>query len=251
MGLLDRTHWVQFELSNMCNLAWWHEKCPMHAEMASPYRFKDPRHLPAEIVYHVLDTLAEMDYKSAVYFNHYNEATVDPRLIEFIRYARKILPTNIIEFTTNGVFLSKQLAIEMRDAGLTGLHVTLYGSQADRNATQKRIQRDIVPVFGPDTTGILTWGLDERLCGYEHEYYEESQGNCYAPFSAIVITRDAEWALCCRDWKRTVTFGSLKENTFEELLNMPEPHEAFKQLSTGHREIFDVCMRCKSAITPG
>ena len=223
----------------------------MHSEMASPYRFKKPRHLPAKVVYHVLDTLARMDYKSAVYFNHYNEATVDPRLMEFVRYARKVLPTNIIEFTSNAVFMSKQLAIELRDAGLTGFHATLYGSQADRNATQKRMQEEIIPIFEADTTGILTWGLDDRLCDYKREYYRENQGNCYAPFSAIVITRDAEWALCCRDWRRTVTFGNLYENTFEALLKEPEPHEAFRQLSTGHREVFDICRRCKSAITPG
>jgi len=251
MGLLDRTHWVQFELSNMCNLAWWHKECPVHLEMASPYRFKDPRHLPAEIVYRTLDELPGLAYEGAVYFNHYSEATVDPRLSEFIRYARKRLPGNTIEFTTNGVFLSRQLALELRDAGLTGLHVTLYGSQEDRNATQERVDRDIVPLFAPGTTGILSWGLDDRLCEYDKPAYQESQGNCYAPYSTIVITRDAEWALCCRDWRRTVTFGSLREHTLEELLAMPEPQEARRRLSVGEREIYDVCMHCKSAITPG
>lgn len=250
MGLLDRTHWVQFELSNMCNLAWWHKKCPMNSYMASPYRFKDPKHLPAEIVYRVLDLLVELGYESAVYFNHYNEPTVDPRLLEFIRYSRKVLPNNTIEFTSNGVFVSKQLAIELRDAGLTGLHVTLYGSQEDREATRRRMQEEIIPLFAPDTTNILSWKLDDRLCEYERDYLTD-RGNCYAPISTIVITVDGEWAMCCRDWKRTVTFGSLHKHSLEELLNMPEPWDVYRQLSTGHREVFDICRRCKSGITPG
>lgn len=250
MDILENTHWVQFELSNMCNLAWRHHECPMNLEMASPFRFKNPKHLPSKIVYHVLDALPRLGYLGAVYFNHYSEPTIDPRLTEFIRYARERLPGNTIEFTTNGVFLSKQLAIELRDAGLTGLHVTLYGSQEDRSATQKRIEEEIIPVFAPDTTGILQWALDDRLtCEYTRPIQVEG-GNCYAPISTIVITRDGDWALCCRDWKRTVTFGNLHEHTFEELLSAEEPWEAYDQLGTGHREIFEVCRRCTSAITP-
>jgi len=248
MTLFARTHCVALELSNTCQYAWLHKECPLHLEMASPFRVKEPRHLPGDLVRHVLDTLGAHGYKSTISFHQYNELLIDPRLFEFIRYARERCPEASIIILSNGGVLSRQLAEELKEAGLSGLWVTLYGSKEDRRATRERVQRDIMPLF-PEMCNVFTWRLDDRLCIYDREY--QDRGNCYAPYNTIVITRDAEWALCCRDWKRTVTFGSLKENTFEELLRLEEPRRVYKALRKGDRTVLDVCRRCKSAITPG
>ena len=145
--------------------------------------------------------------------------------------------------------LLRQLAEELKEAGLTRIHITLYGNQGDRKAMHEWVRREIMPLF-PEESNVLTWELDDRLSIYDQEH-QTDRGNCYAPLSTIVVTRDAEWALCCRDWKRTVTFGSLKENTFEELLRSEEPHRVYEALRVGDRTVLDICRRCKSAITPG
>ncbi len=249
MSLFAHTHFVQIELSNICQYAWLHKKCPVHLEMASPFRVKRPRHLSGDLVRHVLDTLGAYNYRSGITFQHYNEPLIDPRLFEFIRYAKKQCPKAKITAVSNGGYLSRQLAEELKEAGLDRIHVTLYGSQKDRDVMHKRVREEIMPLW-PQESNVLTWELDDRLSIYDRAY-QTGRGNCYAPLSTIVITRDAEWALCCRDWKRTVTFGSLKENTFEELLRLEEPRRVYEALRVGDRTVLDVCRRCKSAITPG
>jgi len=247
MTLFARTHYVQIELSNICQYAWLHKKCPVHLEMASPFRVKRPRHLPGDLVRHVLDTLGAYSYRGGITFQHYNEPLIDPRLFEFIRYAKKQCLNAKITAVSNGGYLSRQLAEELKEAGLDRIHVTLYGSQKDRDVMQRRVRKEIMPLW-PQECNVLTWGMDDRLCIYDREYLD--RGNCYAPLSSIIITRNAEWALCCRDWKRTVTFGSLMENTFEDLLRSEEPRRIYEALSHGDRTVLDVCRRCKSAITP-
>jgi len=210
---------------------------------------REPRHLPGGVVRDVLDTLGTHGYASTISFHQYNEPLVDPRLTEFIRYARGRCPKARIVVLSNGAFLSRQLTEELREAGLSGLWVTLYGGKRDREATRERVKREIMPVF-PETSNVQTWGLDDRLCIYGREY-QEGRGNCYAPLSTIVVTRDAEWGLCCMDWRRTVNFGSLREHSLEELLQAEEPYRVYDALSHGDRTVLDLCRRCKFAIMPG
>jgi MoaA/NifB/PqqE/SkfB family radical SAM enzyme len=247
--LFAKTHCVALELSNICQYAWLHKECPVHLEMASPFRVKRPRHLPGSIVRHVLDVLGEHGYASEINFHQYNEPLIDPRLFEFIRYARARCPDAKIVLVSNGGYLSRQLAEELREAGLSGIWVTPYGSQEDKAAVRDWITNEIEPVF-PGMANYFRWRLDDRLCIYDRDE-QVDRGNCYAPYSTIVITRDAEWALCCRDWKRTVTFGSLREQHFEDLLRSPEARQVYEALSHGDRSVLDVCRRCKSAIMPG
>jgi len=248
MTLFAHTHCVAFELSNTCPYAWLHKECPLNLEVASPFRLRETKHLSGDVVRKVLDTLGEHGYVSTISFHQYNESLVDPRLFEFVRYARKRCPEARIIILTNGVFLSRQLALELEEAGLSGLWVTLYGSQEDRKITWEWMKREIIPIFSE--SNVQTWGLDDRLCIYDREYQKDQGGNCYAPLSAIIVTRDAEWGLCCMDWKRTVSFGSLKEHSLEELLQAEEPHRIYAALSEGDRTVLDLCRRCTFAITP-
>jgi len=251
MTLFAHTHCVAFELSNTCPYAWLHKKCPLHLELASAFRLKETKHLPGSVVRAVLDTLGKHGYKSTISFHQYNEPLVDPRLFEFIRYARKQCPEARIIILTNGVFLSRQLALELEEAGLTGLWVTLYGGQEDEGATWEWMKREIIPIFSE--SNVQTWamndGLDDRLCIYDREYQTDRR-NCYAPFSAVIITRDAEWGLCCMDWKRTVSLGSLREHTLEELMQSGEPERIYAALQGGDRTVLDLCRRCTFTITP-
>jgi 2-deoxy-scyllo-inosamine dehydrogenase (SAM-dependent) len=228
--LKDTTN-IAFELSNTCQLACHHKRCPLSLEMVSPFRVKSPVHLDARIAYNTFDILGKYDYSEEISFHQYNEPLIDPRLFFLVHEARKRCPYSKRVILTNGLNLSEQLAIELKEVGVTHLWVTRYGSDEDKKATEEYVKNVIVPIFGDDNSGVLPWHkLDGRITIYDPRPTVDYNKNCYAPLCTIVITRNADVGLCCYDWRRTVTFGNLKENTLEEILRLGEMQYAYNDL---------------------
>jgi 2-deoxy-scyllo-inosamine dehydrogenase (SAM-dependent) len=249
-NILSETTNIAFELSNTCQLSCHHKRCPLSLEMVSPFRVANPVHLPAGVVRETLQVLGNYSYSEEISFHQYNEPLIDPRLFEFVREAKIECPGSKIVILTNGLNLSEQLAIELKQAGVTNLYVTRYGSDKDRIAIKEYAQSTIAPIFGDENCNVLPWEqLDGRITLYDGKYANLSE-KCYAPLVTITITRDADVGLCCYDWKRTVSFGNLKERTLEDILNSGKMQEAYESLKSGNRQIFDVCRRCQYAVVP-
>lgn len=247
----EATHCVTFELSNFCSLAWVHKRCPLNLEMASPFRLHQVRHLPAQIVYETLDVMGEYDYSSEINFHQYNEPTTDPRLFEFIRYARRVCPKSKIIVISNGLNMSEQLARELLEAGLSGMWITRYGDKEDMQATHEWVKNVLIPIMPVDMCNILPWTkLDRRMQLYDDEPMVGVDKACHAPLNTVIITRDADVALCCWDWRRTVTFGNLHDTPFMDILLSDEIREAHRRLEAADRSAYDICQRCDRAVIP-
>jgi MoaA/NifB/PqqE/SkfB family radical SAM enzyme len=246
----EATHSIAFELSNYCPLAWWHKRCPLNLEMASPFRLHQVRHLPARIVYETLDAMGEYDYPSEISFHQYNEPTTDPRLFEFIRYARRVCPRSKIVIVSNGLGVSEQLARELVEAGLSGMWITRYGDEEDRQAMHDWVKDVLIPIMPANMCNVLPWTkLDRRMQLYDDELLDIDRP-CHAPLNTLVITRDADVGLCCWDWRRTVTFGNLNDTPFMDILLSDEIREAHRRLEAKDRSIYDICRRCNRAVVP-
>lgn len=234
----SHTESVALELSNVCPLAWYHSLCPLNQEMASPFRLYRPRHLPAVIVRDIVDVLCEYGYAGEIEFHQYNEPLCDPRLSELVRYAAAKCPNAQTMLLTNGYGLSVQLARELAEAGLYSLFVTLYGNGEDKAATRAFVRDEIAPVV--PKCGTFNWGMDNRLDVYDSPCIGLTQP-CHAPLAQITITCDANVALCCYDWRRTVTFGDLHKTRLLDC--MAEMERVYAELANGIRRS-DVCQRC-------
>lgn len=247
--IFEQTHTIAFELSNTCQLAWFHKACPLNRTVETPYRVLAPIHLPAKIVYDTLTVLQRYDYAGAINFHQYNEPLIDPRLFRFIAAARNACPLAKIDIISNGLNLSEQLARELKEEGVSGIWVTRYGDIDDRNATMDWMQKVIAPIFDGNAN-ILPWeSLDHRITLYEREYSDLSD-RCYAPLCSIVITRTGDVGLCCYDWMRSVTFGNLADKPLDEIIKSGKMQDVFNNLQNGNRRILDVCRRCRFVISP-
>jgi MoaA/NifB/PqqE/SkfB family radical SAM enzyme len=238
MNPFEHTLDVSLELSNLCQYAWFHKKCPLHLEMETPFVVRTPKILPASIVYKVLDTLAKYDYGNEINFHQYSEPLLDPRLFEFIRYARRACPESKITILTNGHYLTTGLAEELALAGVSQLLVSLY-----RRGTEWA--DNLVMQCPSNFCHILHHGdLDDRLSLYDQEPGPVPNSKpCYAPLAYLGITRDAKVSLCCFDWKRHHTFGSLLEQSLEKILVSDKVQETYQRLSSGDR-FLALCRRC-------
>ena len=243
----EHTGDVAIELSNLCQYAWLHKKCPLHLQAASPFRVKEPVVLPARIVYSIIDILGRHDYDQKLSFHQYNEPLMDPRLFLFLEYAKKHCPGAGVEIVTNGHYLDLTLAKELEAAGVQILLVTLYGNEEDRAAMKARITayKQQLSIHVRSLTHPWPDQLNDRLTVYSHPRHGDELC-CTAPLGCVTITRDAEVALCCIDWRREHTFGNLYEGSLEEILASDDVQETYRRLSRGDR-FLDICQRCATA----
>ncbi len=204
-NIFEHTTRITFELSNLCNFRDRHPKCPASL-------VKEPIILSEAIIYHVLETCKEYNYKGTIAFHRYNEPTNDPRLMLFIEKARDVCGSILL--MTNGSYYNKMLEKEFYAHGVTEIMVSKY----------------------PGT------GFDDRL-----EMLMKSDLNlkkpCFAPLNDITINCEGKMALCCYDWKNMHTFGDLNNQTLPEILMSDEVYNTYKCLSKGDR-FLTFCKKC-------
>lgn len=186
---------VFFELSNQCNLAQSHKKCP--ASLVT-----EPVVLPTEVIERTLQELSEMDFQGEICWHRYNEPLIDERLPMLIGMARRIFPTNKIRVLTNGHLLNDQMR-ELFDRYNVSVLVSKPGL------------------------------LDDRLTLYGNEVLEQGRP-CWG-MEELTITCHGDVGMCCMDWKNMQTFGSLKEKSLREVMADERYKEARKNLRAGQR----------------
>jgi len=220
------TYRICFELSNLCNYADIHRKCPLNLA-------GEPETLETSIVFDSLDFLAKYNFQGRISFNNYNEPLIDPRLFIFIKYARSVCPNSNIYICTNGFYLTQTLANELVAAGISSIHVSGY-FQREMDRLSK-IHLDI-------PYEVQAMRLDDTLKAYQRAE-TDSKKPCFAPLSEIIITSDAQMTLCCLDWQRRYSFGNLREHTLEEIITKKGVQKVYQRLSRGDR-VLDICKRC-------
>lgn len=231
---------VAFELSNRCVNAKEHLRCPAHTKLGD-----EPANLASRHVEHVLTTFQARipEFRGFVYFHLYNEPLADPRLIEFVRMARSTLPKALIQITTSGWNLDQVLLDELAAAGARAVRVSIYDKP-----TLERVKRLKVPAnlnLIHDARAPEDWrGTLRTDIPAVYEAPATVVGKrCRAPLRQLCIGYDGRILLCCQDWARTVTFGSLGQLTLDAILDQDSVAIAYTNLSRGVR-LYDVCKRC-------
>lgn len=225
-NILKYTNRVSIELSNLCNYADIHKKCPLNL-------VTEPTILPAKIVYGVLDTLKHNDFQGIIAYHTYNEPLIDPRLFKFIEYTHDACPKSEIYICTNGFYLNQILLDELVDSGVSKIHVSAYSKSEFKRLSKLKSSISF---------DVEMMKLDDRLHLYETKE-NNTKNPCYAPLNEIIIAREGCISLCCLDWQRLYTYGNLYEQTLEEVIRSGELHAVYKRLSKGER-FLPICKKC-------
>jgi len=224
------TESVAIQLSNFCNLATFHEKCPLHLQWSSPFCVDQPTMLPTQIVMHLLDTLAKWNYAGDIGFSIYNEPLMDPRLCHFVYTAKTTIPEAQITIWTNGVFLTREFAEELHELGVHQLVISPYENVV---SFLERFRGLSYVTF---TSGLL----DGRLTLYTRKINNHGKP-CGAPLRQVVINCHGHVGLCCMDWKWSRTFGDLRTESLEQILTKLEVLQLYNKLQLGIRDDYPCC----------
>lgn len=244
---------IAFELSNRCVLAERHTRCPAHQTRGDP-----PQNLPYGIVWAVLDAMKTNvpGYRGFIYFHLYNEPLADPRLFEFVRLAARLLPSSLIQITTNGWNYDQTIHDELAVAGVRVVRFSVYSKRDEERFLKLKKNRIRTVISTTKTPGFRdaseedAWKFVLRkdipdVYSTAPPIAAKTRARCLAPYKELCVTSSGEVALCCMDWKRSVTFGNLIKNggALDVILRSPAMMEAYQNNRAGNRN-FRICERC-------
>lgn len=112
---------VAIETSSYCN-----RRC-VFCPNADGSRLGTRKLMPDEMFNAIIDDLAQIGYSNAILFHLYNEPLANPNIFFQIAYARLKLPKAALSFNTNGDYIKADTLQKLVSAGLTSLHVSIYG----------------------------------------------------------------------------------------------------------------------------
>jgi len=226
-GVFRRTKRISLELSNLCNHAEAHHRCPAHFR-------EEPAILPEAIVDAVLSSCRACDFQGVISFHLYNEPGIDPRLMLFMKKVKQALPAARLFLLTNGWYLDQTLAREFEAHGLDFLGISVYSEE--ERARLSRISLGIPIRF-------LHEPHDDRVHWYNGRPGSGCGLPCYCPLYEICITCRGEVGLCPFDWQRRHVFGNLHDDPLEVILEGAAVWRLYEELSKGNRELA-ICRGC-------
>lgn len=239
ISLLDKQakniRWLEFELSNNCQLARQHTWCPRNQDG------RDLVFLKSAIIKDVVDFFSQYDFYGRVFLSGYSEPLIDPRLTELVKYIKVMMPRSHIFMFTNGMACDENLLMDVKNAGVEQIIISQYPENRHRRMADfaklpgvTLRKREVGP--GDDD-------IDPRLHVY-NEDVEGVGGPCFMPSLYYFVRNNGDVNMCFWDWKYTVIFGNLYRNSVQETLLHPARLEINRELINGNRSIRPVCKAC-------
>lgn len=227
-NLFENINEVAIMLSNLCNYAYIHKKCPANC-------VNQKEILPSEIVFKIFNELASINFDGIICFHIYNEPLIDPRLFWFIDYIKKSIPLSKLKIYSNGYYLNNQMVKELDNIGVDILEVTGYGEAEYNRMLELEVDMAYRVLFGD---------LDGRLDMYKERQAPVSIRSCSTYFTQVSIYSNGDIGTCCLDYRYMYGLANICQSTLKDSLNSKRIVRLQRELLSGNRTLFPICMNC-------
>ena len=205
---------VQINPSEMCNRTC--GICPRH----DPSLYKNNKlFLSTETSRIIGRQLSEFGFRGRVGFVGFGEPLLNPNLVECVRILREECKTaQWIEINTNGDFLTRELIIDLTNAGCTHITVSMYDSDNSDHFNRLFDGINVVktlrhnydlentqPIFLVDRSGIV-----------RNEIKSDNNRQCFIPFYKLFIDWNGDYLLCDQDWGKVTKEFNLYSTSITE-----------------------------------
>ena len=236
---------VNIETINRCNSTC--EFCPanVHSEKR-PFRKID------DALYHsIIDQLADWGYKGHLTLYGNNEPMLDPRYVEFHKYAREKLPDCFIFMSTNGLLMNIDRLKEIQPY-INQLIINNYALEYKLHDNLQEIYEYVKA--HPDEFSDLDIEIQMR---YLKEVLTNRAGSspnkkatekvitntCLLPFTDMWIMPNGKMGLCCCDDFEVTALADLNKVSVKEGWSSPAFMEARRKIAQG-RNNYKFCEHC-------
>lgn len=230
----------------------------------------------------IMDEAATIPQIDQICITGLGEPTLDPHLVERVRYARLKKPGAFIDLFTNGVHMTPARFIAVRDAGITCINFSLNAVDAEQHEAQMglkgkfdlvcknidyaiahaapaRIEVRAVCSGWTEAEGYefyRRWGhrahggtgqlIMEGNWAGDNRTVRMFQPNesCFRALGQIYVLWDGRVSTCCFDPTGDQVFGDLAKQTIREIYNSPK-YLAFREAHDREEaDQYAICARC-------
>ena len=233
---------VDLMVNELCNRTC--EFCPRSKEYPN-----QNLHMSEETIALVASQLQKSNYKNRVLICGFGEPLLWKNLDYGIRILREKLPNNQnIHMVTNGDRLTEDMVLNLFDAGLNRIYLSLYDGTEQREHFSNlfnKLNIDKDCYFMQEY-----WQDQSENYGFVHLsnragslFDAQYNGPCNVPFYAMSIHYDGKILLCSHDWNKSVELGDINKQSIEDIwLNSPEFLRVRKELKTNRES--EPCKSC-------
>ncbi|MFO7817392.1 MAG: SPASM domain-containing protein [Desulfovibrionales bacterium] len=233
---------IKIQTNNLCT-----RRCP-NCYFGQKNISPDEVWLDDKIVFNLIDQLRIMGYAGRIGFFEINEPLTDPRMLEFIRFAKASLPQVFHMLISNGDLLDKKKFIDLAENGLDKLLVSAYDIE-----TKHKIQGIIRQV--PDYAGKLeimdlidAKFLDNRGGNIDYEYLsvpgEPLQAPCERVHKVMYVRPSGKVVSCVSDFYEVNEVGDVTESSLLDIWFGEKFQELRKNLDNCNRVFSPLCSKC-------
>lgn len=151
----------------------------------------------------IAQQLIELDYTGRIGFVGFGEPLLHPQIVDCVRILRKT-SAQWIELNTNGDFLTRDIAQELSNAGLTHLGISMYDSDQTEKFNRILEGIDISVIYRHQYDSTINYNLTlvNRIEITNGTDLLNIKRSCYFPFYKLFIDWNGDYLLCDQDWAR-------------------------------------------------
>ncbi len=224
---------VSIEISSHCN-----RTCAYCPNARYPYA---PKLIDPAVMQKVIDRLGEIRYSGVVDFIFFNEPMLNNRLAEYVREVKRQCPGSFTRICTNGDILTRDRVQKLVDAGLERIYVMRHNPTPDGWASNIMelsklfpgifVRMDIDEVEGRE--GLHDFNGLVEVKKHRGRAIVKGKARCQVHRHVAQITIDGDWNLCCVDYAKTLSFGSLIKHSMLDIWRSEEFTTARRHLENG------------------
>lgn len=227
---------IEIETLNRCNGSC--SFCPVNKNV-------DPREkaiMSNALFEHIVKQLAELNYSGRFTTFSNNEPLLDDRIIEFNRYARKMLPNARMHLFTNGTLMTMDKFIALSEV-LDELIIDNY--QQDLRLIKPCVEIEQYCREHPELKKKVTIVLRKPFeilttrggtAPNRKTLVEYGDDRCVLPFKQMIVRPDGKVSLCCNDAVGKYTLGDASKESLLDIWNGPRFEMVRKCLYKGRKE---------------
>lgn len=236
---------VNLETVNRCNSTCEFCTANINAEKRPYKKMEDA------LYYSIIDQLADWDYKGHLTLYGNNEPWLDPRIVEFHKYAREKLPDTFIFMSTNGLLLTVE-RVKQIVPYVNQLIINNYGMEMKMHDNVQEIYEYVKaqPEEFKDVDILiqiryLKEVLTNRAGSAPNKPAKEKivKETCLMPFTDLWITPFGKLGLCCCDNFEVTSLADLNNTTLREGWNSPQYRKVREAIAEG-RQNYPFCKHC-------
>ena len=236
--------WIDINPTELCN-----RKCSFCPRVYADEYPNQNLNMSIGLAKKIAKELVDLNYKGGVVFSGYSEPLLHPNIINIVKAFGVYVHTEIV---TNGDKLSDAIILDLYQAGLDVLIVSLYDGPQQLEEFKKQfnnlgVERDKYVLrdrwYDIDEDYGLKLTNRSGVIDTENQTEVDIDRPCFYTHYSMMIDWNGDVMLCVQDWNKKIKFGNVQSDSLCNVWLSNNIKKYRKMLGKGFRRLA-LCDQC-------